>query len=212
MTHDSIKNVAFPAVTVCYPLSLTKGYSVTQAFLHFDPDGQVLDLLKDSEKMKEFKASIDTRIEKASNTFLKTEEFKGLVNGLSYKALENLIGEDLQEVAYLLHFLSYNLYQTDPDSDGMMTLMTNVIENFNRMQWERTAAEDMKQPILDLICDATIEGIDVGQLCQDVEDSDDTETGIDKYCNSDTKQVSGSKLAKVSRYLCLLVSSYTNYP
>ena len=83
---------------------------MTQAFLHFDPNGQVLDLLKDREKMKEFKASIDTRIDKASNTFLMTEEFKGLVNGLSYKALENLIGEDLQEIAYLLHFLSYNLY------------------------------------------------------------------------------------------------------
>ena len=192
MTHDSIKNVAFPAVTVCYPLSLTKGYSVTQAFLYFDPDGQVLDLLKDAEKMKEFKASIDARIDKASNTFLMTEEFKGLVNGLSYKALENLIGEDLQEVAYLLHFLSYNLYQTDPASDGIMTLMTNVIENFNRMEWERKAAEDMKQLLLDLICDVTIEGIDVGQLCQDVEDSIGTETGIHKYCNSDTKQVSGS--------------------
>ena len=130
MTHDSIKNVAFPAVTVCYPLSLTKGYSVTQALLHLDQDDQILDLLKDDQKMVDFKESIDARIIKASMTYPMTEEFKKLVNVKSYKALENLIGEDLQEVPHLLHFLSYNLYKTDSYSNKIVSLVKEIVMKF----------------------------------------------------------------------------------
>ena len=189
MTHDSIKNVAFPAVTVCYPLSLTKGYSVTQALLHLDQDDQILDLLKDDQKMVDFKESIDARIIKASMTYPMTEEFKKLVNVKSYKALENLIGEDLQEVPYLLHFLSYNLYKTDSNSNKIVSLVKEIVMKFNEMEWQGKNADEMKQKLLDLICNASIEEIDAEQLCKDLEESAGTGSGIDKYCQSQNPTV-----------------------
>ena len=189
VTHDSIKNVAFPAVTVCYPLSLTKGYSVTQALLHLDQDDQILDLLKDDQKMVDFKESIDARIIKASMTYPMTEEFKKLVNVKSYKALENLIGEDLQEVPYLLHFLSYNLYKTDSNSNEIVSLVKEIVMKFNEMEWQGKNADEMKQKLLDLICNASIEEIDAEQLCKDLEESAGTVSGIDKYCQSQNPTV-----------------------
>ena len=189
VTHDSIKNVAFPAVTVCYPLSLTKGYSVTQALLHLDQDDQILDLLKDDQKMVDFKESIDARIIKASMTYPMTEEFKKLVNVKSYKALENLIGEDLQEVPYLLHFLSYNLYKTDSNSNKIVSLVKEIVMKFNEMEWQGKNADEMKQKLLDLICNASIEEIDAEQLCKDLEESAGTGSGIDKYCQSQNPTV-----------------------
>ena len=189
VTHDSIKNVAFPAVTVCYPLSLTKGYSVTQALLHLDPDDQILDLLKDDQKMVDFKESIDARIIKASMTYPMTEEFKKLVNVKSYKALENLIGEDLQEVPYLLHFLSYNLYKTDSNSNKIVSLVKEIVMKFNEMEWQGKNADEMKQTLLDLICNTSIEEIDAEQLCKDLDESAGTGSGIDKYCQSQNPTV-----------------------
>ena len=189
VTHDSIKNVAFPAVTVCYPLSLTKGYSVTQALLHLDPDDQILDLLKDDQKMTDFKESINARIVKASMTYPMTDEFKKLVNVKSYKALENLMGEDWQEVPYLLHFLSYNLYKTDPNSNEMVRLVKEIVIKFNEMEWQGKNIDEMKQTLLDLICNANIEELDVEQLCKDAEESAGTGSGIDKYCQSQNPTV-----------------------
>ena len=145
MTHDSIKNVAFPAVTVCYPLSLIKGYSVTQALLQLDTDDQILDLLMNDQKMTDFKESVNARISKASMFYPMTDEFKKLVNIKSYKALENLMGEEWQDVPYLLHFLSYNLYKTDPNSNEMVSLVKEIVMKFNEMEWQGKNVDEMKQ-------------------------------------------------------------------
>ena len=189
MTHDSIKNVAFPAVTVCYPLSLIKGYSVTQALLQLDTDDQILDLLKNDQKMTDFKESVNARISKASMFYPMTDEFKKLVNIKSYKALENLMGEEWQDVPYLLHFLSYNLYKTDPNSNEMVSLVKEIVMKFNEMEWQRKTIDEMEQTLLDLICSASIEDLDVEQLCKDGEESAGIGSGIDKYCQSQNQTV-----------------------
>ena len=186
VTHGSIKNVAFPAVTVCYPLSLTKGYSVTQALLYFDQEGQVLDLLKDGAMLNDFKESVDTRLVRASNTYRKTVEFKELVNTKSYKALENLMGKDLQKIAHVLHFLSFNIYKSNTANPEflMSLLVEDVIKRFNEMQWQGKGINEIKEALLNLICN----GADFGKLCQN-----DAEIEMDEYCQSESDQISVSK-------------------
>ena len=49
--------------------------------------------------------------------------------------------------------------------------------------------DEMKQTLLDLICNASIEELDVEQLCKDVEESTGTGSGIDKYCQSQNPTV-----------------------
>ena len=114
---------------------------MTQALLHLDPDDQILDLLKDDQKMVDFKESINARIIKALMTYPMTEEFKKLVNVKSYKALENLMGEDLQEAPFLLHFLSYNLYKTDSNSNEIVSLVKEIVMKFNEMEWQGKNAD-----------------------------------------------------------------------
>ena len=60
---------------------------------------------------------------------------------------------------------------------------------FNEIEWQRKTIDEMEQRLLDLICSASIEDLDVEQLCKDGEESAGTGSGIDKYCQSQNQTV-----------------------
>ena len=68
-------------------------------------------------------------------------------------------------------------------------MVKEIVIKFNEMEWQGKNVDEMKQTLLDLICNASIEELDVEQLCKDVEESTGTGSGIDKYCQSQNPTV-----------------------
>ena len=184
--------MAFPSVTVCYPLTLTKGYSITKTLLHLDQDGEILDALKSEDTMKDFKNIINGKIGNASETYIKTQEYKEMISSdsKSYKVLEILLGSDFQEIGYLIHFLSYNIFKSEFDSGLVHQLIQPVVDRYKESAWKDQAATEMVSTLVDEVCNTSISGIDVEQLCQDKKDSAGSGLEIEKYCDSTTWKVS----------------------
>ena len=75
MTHETLDNTPFPAVSVCYPLALLKGEVLTQAMILIDKDEQVLDRINDWWPLNDFRNHLMNRITLAAENFKETVDF-----------------------------------------------------------------------------------------------------------------------------------------
>ena len=201
MTHETLDNTPFPAVSVCYPLALLKGEVLTQAMILIDKDEQVLDRINDWWPLNDFRDHLMNRITLAAENFKETVDFNdNLIGNRSYQMFGRLLGSDLEEIGYLIHFLNFHVIkslvsmneQVDSVYERLKSMAGNVTDSYHKLAFERASISKMNEELKALLCGYSIDTLNIQSLCTDWTASKSNSgnfTGVDQYCKSETIKV-----------------------
>ena len=163
VTHETLEFTPFPAVSVCYPLTLLKGEVLIQAITLMDKDEQILDRINDWWSLNDFRDHLMNRITLAAKNFRKTVDFNdNLIGNRSYQMFGRLLGSDLEEIGFLLHFLNFHVIRSlfsmndQVDSDGvnerLKSMAGNVTDSFHKLAFERASISKMNEELKAFLC------------------------------------------------------------
>ena len=202
MTHETLEFTPFPAVSVCYPLTLLKGEVLIQAITLMDKDEQILDRINDWWSLNDFRDHLMNRITLAAKNFRKTVDFNdNLIGNRSYQMFGRLLGSDLEEIGYLIHFLNFHVIKSLVSMNeqfhsgidaGLKSMVGNVTDSYHKLAFERASISKMNEELKALLCGYSIDILNIQSLCTDwtaSKSSSGNFTGVDLYCKSETIKV-----------------------
>ena len=127
-----IREIPFPAVTICYDIHDWKWPGIVKSLANFDKNNSIVNLILGNSKMGLLKLK-SVAINSMSYGYQKTSEYKTLKKETDMTIIEKIIPEGLKRFSKLLHFIAFS----EQNIIWPISLLRYMIEDMNTLRYGR---------------------------------------------------------------------------